>query len=320
MATNNDEMTPSEQFEKAFENHKENFHAELLTDLEVESLQDAIADMGDQLRKERNPEKALEKYLQELLDLFNEYERLNSERILKQNDGEELERKKQRYEVPKGWEKVFERCREEVDEALDIIEERKRKNIVVFPRPNQFFRVHEDMQPKEVVVVILAMDPYHGLAENGRPQAQGRAFEVPRGVKLPSSLQNIFKEVRNCYPDSFRIPLHGCLDKWAKQGVFLLNASLSVEKGKPDSHKNLWNALVEETLKEIHANNPKAVYLLWGKNAQSMRSHINKKGKVFESSHPSGLSANRGFIGCGHFKKVNDYLESIGKNPIDWNV
>ncbi len=163
-------------------------------------------------------------------------------------------------------------------------------------------------------VVILGQDPYHGTN-----QANGLAFSVAPGVKIPPSLRNIYKAVFNDYPD-FKIPAHGDLSCWAEQGVLLLNTVLTVEEGKAHSHAKWgWEALTTAVLEKLDEHPEPLVFLLWGKHAQSKASVIKDSRHLKLSTvHPSPLSAHRGFLTCGHFKTTNQFLRKHSQSPVDW--
>jgi uracil-DNA glycosylase len=186
----------------------------------------------------------------------------------------------------------------------------------VFPAPGNIFRAFNTCPMERVKVVILGQDPYH---DDG--QAMGLSFSVPRGWKVPSSLQNIFKELGTDLGCSK--PTHGDLDKWATQGVLMLNASLTVRAHQANSHsKKGWETFTDAAVRALAKNRSGLVFLLWGKNAQEKERLIDKsKGhKVLKSPHPSGLSAHRGFYGCKHFSQANAFIESKGGAPIDWQI
>ncbi len=185
--------------------------------------------------------------------------------------------------------------------------------IIYPPRP---FRALEITPLHSVHAVILGQDPYHGLG-----QAEGLAFSVPDGVKLPPSLRNIFKELRRC--PSEPLPSSGTLSSWAQRGVLLLNTSLTVEDGKPGSHAGKgWESLTDALLSEVAANSSPCVYLLWGAHAQAKAGLIKevaarheRDALVLQSNHPSPLSAARPplpFIGCGHFVQAREWLSARG--------
>lgn len=164
-------------------------------------------------------------------------------------------------------------------------------------------------------VVILGQDPYH---EEG--QAHGLAFSVQKGVKIPPSLLNMYKELQNEL--GLYIPNNGYLEKWARQGVLLLNSSLTVRDGMANSHRNKgWEIFTDSVVKALNNRQDPIIFMLWGNNAKEKISVItNPKHKILTAAHPSPLSASRGFFGCGHFKTANRMLESMGKPAIDWQI
>jgi len=185
----------------------------------------------------------------------------------------------------------------------------------IYPNMYKIFEALKLTPYKDVKVVILGQDPYHG--EN---QAHGLAFSVNKGVPIPPSLMNIFKELAddlNCY-----IPNNGCLEHWAKQGVLLLNTSLTVVAGLANSHRNIgWEIFTDRIIELLNLKDSPVVFLLWGSNARSKAKLItNPEHLILEAAHPSPLSANRGFFGCRHFSKANKFLESKGLEPIDWQI
>ncbi len=186
----------------------------------------------------------------------------------------------------------------------------------IFPPKDEIFRALEKLPYDKVKVVIIGQDPYHG--EN---EAHGLAFSVKKGVRIPPSLRNIFKELKNEYED-FEIPNNGCLMPWVEEGVLLLNATLTVEKDKANSHKNIgWQNFTDKIIELINQKEEPVVFLLWGNFAISKRILItNPKHLILESVHPSPLSASRGFFGNGHFVKVNEFLEKNSIKPINWNL
>lgn len=164
-------------------------------------------------------------------------------------------------------------------------------------------------------VVIFGQDPYH--EEN---QAHGLAFSVQKGVKIPPSLLNIYKELQSelgCY-----IPNNGYLEKWARQGVMLLNSALTVRDGQANSHRNKgWEIFTDRVVECLNEKDESVIFLLWGSNAKEKAKIItNPKHKILTTVHPSPLSAHRGFFGCGHFKTTNRLLAQMGKQEIDWQI
>ena len=194
-----------------------------------------------------------------------------------------------------------------------INKEYKEKSI--FPPKSKILRALELTDFNSVKVVILGQDPYHGIGE-----ANGLAFAVSNGIKLPPSLINIYKEL---YNDLGITPSKvGNLECWAKEGVLLLNAVLTVEKDKAASHKNIgWENFTDAIIKKINEKDTPVVFILWGNFAKSKKIFItNKKHLVIESTHPSPFSANYGFLGSRPFSKTNSYLKAKGIKPINWEV
>lgn len=185
----------------------------------------------------------------------------------------------------------------------------------IYPPGSQIFNAFDSTPFDKVKVVILGQDPYHGPG-----QAHGLCFSVSYGVPPPPSLVNIFKELQEDIGG--RIPAHGNLGAWAAQGVFLLNASLTVRAGEPMSHSKIgWAVFTDTVIRKISEGRPHVVFLLWGKFAQEKKVLIDeKKHLVLRAAHPSPLSAHAGFFGCRHFSKTNEYLASKGIEPIDWTL
>lgn len=194
-----------------------------------------------------------------------------------------------------------------------LIEEKKK--YTVYPPGSQIFAAFNHTPFSSVKVVILGQDPYHGPG-----QAHGLCFSVPKGIPAPPSLQNIFKEINSDL--GLPIPNHGNLEKWANQGVLLLNATLTVRANQAGSHQNKgWETFTDAAIKVLSDHHKGLVFILWGNYAQA-KTHIIDTNKhfVLTAPHPSPLSASRGFFGCKHFSKANRLLTSIGKEPIDWSL
>ncbi|MEK7604669.1 MAG: uracil-DNA glycosylase [Patescibacteria group bacterium] len=190
---------------------------------------------------------------------------------------------------------------------------------VVYPAPKNIFRAFDLCPFEQVKVVILGQDPYHGAH-----QANGLCFAVDEGVATPPSLQNIFKEIADEYGaiDGHVVSINrgGDLTRWARQGVLLLNATLTVRAHTAGSHQNQgWEQFTDAVIRTLSEERTRLVFMLWGNYARAKGAHIDRtKHLVLESAHPSPFSAASGFFGNGHFKKVNGYLEAHGETPIDW--
>jgi len=183
----------------------------------------------------------------------------------------------------------------------------------IYPPGKEIFNAFAHCPFDQVKVVIIGQDPYHGSG-----QANGLCFSVNDGVRFPPSLKNIFKEIKNEF--QFEIPLSGDLSRWAKQGVLLLNATLTVRASAAGSHqKKGWEKFTDAVIDLLSKEKEQIVFMLWGAYAQNKGQIIDSaKHLVLTSAHPSPFSANRGFFGNNHFKQTNDYLVSIGKEEINW--
>ncbi|MBC61516.1 MAG: uracil-DNA glycosylase [Zetaproteobacteria bacterium] len=189
----------------------------------------------------------------------------------------------------------------------------KKVGKVIYPKGQDIFNAFNLTQFSQVKVVILGQDPYHGEG-----QAHGLSFSVPRGMKVPPSLVNIIKEITR--EKNEPRPDHGCLKSWAEQGVLLLNSVLTVERKKPGSHQGKgWESFTDRVIEVLNLKKENLVFLLWGAYAQKKCSKIDtNRHYVLTSSHPSPFSVYRGFMGCQHFEKTNEYLKKHKKKPIMW--
>jgi len=197
---------------------------------------------------------------------------------------------------------------------LEFIQnERKHHNI--YPPHNEVFRALHETPLASTKVVLLGQDPYHQPG-----QAHGLCFSVRPGVRVPPSLQNIYKELRDDL--GHPIPAHGCLDKWAQQGVLLLNTTLTVREASAGSHFGRgWEVFTDRVLEVVNEKQTRVVFILWGSNAKKKRSLItNPIHEVIESVHPSPLSAHNGFFGHKPFSRTNEYLKLADVAPIDWKI
>lgn len=206
-------------------------------------------------------------------------------------------------------------------ELLEKIECERSNGVSIYPANSEVFNALALTPFERISVVILGQDPYHGPG-----QAHGLCFSVKPPVPPPPSLVNIFSELHNdlgLWSDLPKHrPSHGCLEQWARQGVLLLNSVLTVEAGKAGSHAGWgWERFTDRVIKEVNAHTRNVVFLLWGAYAQKKASFVDRnRHLVLEAPHPSPLSAHRGFMGCRHFSRTNEYLCSNGKTPINWDV
>lgn len=197
----------------------------------------------------------------------------------------------------------------------DFIRSEKVAGKTIYPMGSLIFNAFNTTPFHQVKVVILGQDPYHNPG-----QAMGLSFSVPRGVRLPPSLQNIYKELNDSL--GIQAATHGDLTRWAEQGVFLLNAMLTVERNKPASHQKIgWQNFTDAAIRALSEHREHLVFMLWGAYARKKKALIDEaKHLVLESAHPSPFSADKGFFGNNHFKAANDYLQKHGLEPIDWRL
>ncbi|MBX3032999.1 MAG: uracil-DNA glycosylase [Bdellovibrionaceae bacterium] len=219
--------------------------------------------------------------------------------------------------IETGWKKRLlpEFETERMKKLKAFLVEQKKKGKKIFPRGEDWFSALNLTPFEKVRVVIVGQDPYHGYG-----QAHGLCFSVRDGVAFPPSLQNIFKELNADL--GVPVPRHGSLEKWAKQGVLLMNAVLTVEEGRAASHQGKgWEEFTDRIIHLLNDEKENLVFVLWGSYAQKKGAFIDrKKHFVIESAHPSPLSAYRGFFGSRPFSKINAYLKSKGLKEIDWSL
>jgi uracil-DNA glycosylase len=191
----------------------------------------------------------------------------------------------------------------------------EKKNYNIFPAGSHIFNAFNSTPFGNVKVVILGQDPYHGAG-----QAHGLCFSVPKGVEQPPSLVNIFKEINSDL--GYPVPSHGNLQKWANQGVLLLNATLTVRAHQAGSHQGRgWEQFTDAAIKTLADKRENLVFMLWGAYAQAKIKLIDTdKHYILKAPHPSPLSAYRGFFGCKHFSLANAYLNKVGQSEIDWSI
>lgn len=198
---------------------------------------------------------------------------------------------------------------------IRFIKSEKSAGKIIYPAQNNIFNAIALTPFLNTKVVIIGQDPYHNPG-----QAHGLSFSVPLGITPPPSLKNIFKELNS----DCNIPIskQGCLEKWAKQGVLLLNSVLTVEENKPGSHAKIgWQTFTDNIIKNLNQHPEPIVFLLWGAYAQQKELLIDtQKHFILKTAHPSPLSAHRGFLGCQHFSKANALLKKSNRTPIDWQL
>ncbi len=215
-----------------------------------------------------------------------------------------------------GWDELLseEFKKDYFKELLSVLKEEYEQN-TIYPAKENVFNAFRYTDYKDVKVLLLGQDPYHGEG-----QAHGLAFSVQDGTPKPPSLLNMFKELKSDLGHD--IPDSGNLTPWAKQGVMLLNTVLTVREGQPNSHKTLgWTTFTDKVISLLNRREDPVIFLLWGANAKEKLSLItNPNHYVLSAHHPSPLSASRGFFGSRHYSKVNTILERIGKEPIDWHI
>ncbi len=221
------------------------------------------------------------------------------------------------------WKIFFDNNKKDLELILIEINKDINNGITVFPNPKDLFRTLFYFGPTETKLVLLGQDPYINseiCLGKKVPQACGMSFGVPKAhKKIPPSLVNIFKEIKNCYPDSV-IPTHGFLKRWVKQEhILLLNSALTVKEGNSNSYQKLWSEFTDKLIKYISDTSPHTIFLLMGNFAIGKSKLIDvKKHKIFTTIHPSPLSAHNGFFGCGIFKNINEYLENNQIDTIKW--
>ena len=219
--------------------------------------------------------------------------------------------------IEPGWkeELQFEFHKSYFQQIVTFLKIEKSQGKTIYPPGSLIFNAFNQTPFSKVKVVILGQDPYHGFG-----QAHGLSFSVPDGIKSPPSLINIFKELHKDI--GMPIPTSGNLTKWALQGVLLLNSVLTVRANEPASHAKLgWTNFTDEVISKISKQKEGVIFLLWGKYAQEKQQLIDEtKHHVLKAAHPSPFSADKGFFGCRHFSKTNQFLMLSGKDPIDWQI
>lgn len=227
------------------------------------------------------------------------------------------DKKRQGEELDTSWLNVVggEFDRSYMGELKAFLREEKEGGKSIYPPGRQVFNALNSTPFDQVKVVILGQDPYHGPE-----QAHGLCFSVQPGIAVPPSLRNVYKELAADL--GVQPPNHGCLQAWAEQGVLLLNATLTVERGKAGSHQGKgWEQFTDAVIAALNERRSNLVFMLWGNYAQRKGAFTDRQRHlVLEAPHPSPFSAHRGFLGSRHFSKANDYLKAHGREPIDWRI
>jgi|TARA_B110000967_G_scaffold186194_1_gene207065 uracil-DNA glycosylase len=222
-------------------------------------------------------------------------------------------------QLDEGWLKVLQPCLKtpQAEALASFLETQLELQGGVLPLQEHWFKAFKLTPFKQVKVVILGQDPYHGM-EQGQPQAHGLSFSVNQGIKTPPSLRNILKELTADL--AIQTSTHGDLSQWALQGVLLLNTVLTVAQSQAGAHQGKgWEAITDAVIRALSEQSSGLVFMLWGKPAQAKAALIDtNKHWILQAVHPSPLSAYRGFFGCGHFSKANVHLSEQGLSPIDW--
>lgn len=222
------------------------------------------------------------------------------------------------FKLESSWQKLLseELKKPYIEELCNFVENECKKSIPIYPPDDMVFKAFYKTPYKDVKVVIMGQDPYHG-----KGQADGLCFSVPVGVKQPPSLKNIFKELYN----DLKVTNNGngCLEPWTSQGVLLLNATLTVSEKDPMSHHGKgWEQFTDAVIESLVEREDPVIFVLWGKSALNKAKQIQKNPihYILSAPHPSPFSAHTGFLGCNHFSKINNILRKLGKKEIDWQV
>ncbi|MCF8231392.1 MAG: uracil-DNA glycosylase [Bacteroidales bacterium] len=223
---------------------------------------------------------------------------------------------KSKIDIAKSWQNLLEQeFQSAYFQELQKFLTADKKKFNIYPSENEIFAAFDAVPFEKVKVVILGQDPYHGAR-----QANGLSFSVRKGMAVPPSLKNIFKELHNDL--GIPVPSHGDLSKWASQGVFLLNAVLTVRESRPRSHQEQgWEHFTDNVIRILSKHRHGLIFLLWGRHARRKQELINTEDHfVLQAPHPSPFSAYKGFFGCRHFSETNKILRNLGEKPIDWQI
>jgi uracil-DNA glycosylase len=228
---------------------------------------------------------------------------------------------------PPSWEQVFKSAEDELINISQNLLAEEAKGRFFVPLKRDIFAAFDKVPLHKVRVVIVGQDPYYQMITHGGetiPKATGLSFSVRMDDDIPVSLRNIYKELARSI-NGFQVPDHGDLSSWADQGVLMINKIMTLVPSdhndkKKNRHEAMWMDFLDKVFKALAQVNPTCIYLLWGKDAQAVRSQLGTKSIILEAPHPSGFSAHLGFIGCNHFVKVNSHLVEQGLSPINWQI
>lgn len=255
-------------------------------------------------------------------ELSKSSSKIDTTKKQKESERQRFDFTKMKYNLSDGWKQFFDakfypKFAEKISEEIQADYDKYDGELKVYPPMNLVFNAFEHTPLDKIKVVIVGQDPY--IREG---QAMGMSFSVPDDVKMPPSLKNIFKELIADDKIEFKYPSSGNLTKWADRGVFLINASLTVREGRSNSHFRFgWNKFTQSVIEHISNTRDNIVFMLWGRDAEWARKYIDlDKHRVLMAGHPSPLNRTNPFIGCRHFSKCNEYLESFGFEPVNWNL
>lgn len=217
-----------------------------------------------------------------------------------------------------GWSEAFLPYKESVKKISDIIGEKEKKYGPYYPKKEDLFNCFKKTPLNKVKVVVWGQDPYYSESDTGEPMAQGYAFGVKKDECVPTTLLNIYKEIKSNFP-VFVPPEHGDLTWLTDQGILFINSSMTIHPvNQHCNYNNLWNRFIYIVITIINQNTENCIHVLWGKKCEKLEEHIQSR-EVLVASHPSSYTAKRGFFGCKHFLKINIILERQGKEQINWN-
>lgn len=222
-----------------------------------------------------------------------------------------------RLNPPPGWEPLFDIAKHELLKVSKVLADKERNEGTFYPHKKDIFRAFHLIRPEDVSVVIFGQDPYPQTLPDGTPRCTGLAFSQKPSDDVAVSMQNIFREVKRTTKD-YEMPDNADLEGWVKQGVMLLNACLTVKPGQPKSHGGIWKPFITKAISYLNDINPNVLYVLWGRDAQQLQGEIIPSAcDYIEGPHPAARPPNS-FVGCGHFREINEWLAKKGKKQVKW--